>query len=114
VTATAPGHDEIVLAAPEGRCLCHDRRHRSLGKLADVIVTFGQLGVPGTPRDACWPECWGRSYPMCGQCWDSVLLVVRKARPGLVVTGPGDVAPAGGAPQAGTGALGQGPGSCQG
>ena len=114
MNAPLPGHDEIALTVSGAPHLCNDRSHHNQGRLAQVIVTFGQLGVPGTPRDGCWPECWGRSYPMCGQCWDSVARAVRKARPGLAVTGPEDNAPASGPPQACTGALGLGPGSWQG
>jgi len=86
VTATpAPGHDKITLTVPEGRHLCNDRQHRNLGRLADVIVTFGQLGTPGTPRQAFWPECWGRSYPMCSPCWQTTRQIARKARPNLAI-----------------------------
>ncbi len=82
---TRPGHDQIILTRPEGRHLCTDRHHRNLGRLAEVIVTFGQLGVPGTPREAFWPECWGRSYAMCGPCWKGAREITRKARPVLVI-----------------------------
>ncbi|HCU95663.1 MAG TPA: hypothetical protein DHU96_24290 [Actinobacteria bacterium] len=85
MNARLPGHDEITLTAPQGRCLCNDRQHRTLGTLAEVIVTFGQLGVPGTPRDAFWPECWGRSYPMCSTCWETTRQIAAKARPHLVI-----------------------------
>ena len=85
MTATPPGDDEIVLAIPSGRHLCTDRAHRNTGRLADVIVSFGRLGVPGTPREAFWPEVWGHSYPMCGACWEATRQVVHKARPYLVV-----------------------------
>jgi hypothetical protein len=40
----APGHDEIVLTAPPGRCLCNSQ-HARLNCLADLVVTFGQLGT---------------------------------------------------------------------
>jgi hypothetical protein len=85
VTTAAPANDEIILTVPEGRHLCNDRQHRSLGRLAEVIVTFGQLGIPGTPREAFWPECWGRSYPMCSPCWEATRQIVQKARPHLVI-----------------------------
>ena len=49
MTTPAPGHDQITLTVPDGRHLCHDRQHRNLGRLAEVIVTFGQLGIPGHP-----------------------------------------------------------------
>ena len=86
MTPTGPGHDEIILTVPEGRCLCNDRQHRNLGTLADVIVTFGQLGVPGTPRDAFWPEVWGRSCPMCAACWEATRQIAAKTRPHLTIT----------------------------
>jgi len=85
VTASAPGYDQITLTIPDGQHLCQDRHHRNRGRLADVIVTFGQLGIPGTPRDAFWPETWGRSYPMCSPCWDTTREVVQKHRPNLVI-----------------------------
>ena len=85
MTASRPGHDEITLAVAEGRHLCNDRQHRTLGKLADVVVIFGQFGIPGTPRDAFWPECWGHSYPMCAPCWENTRQVAQKARPNLVI-----------------------------
>jgi hypothetical protein len=80
-----PGHDEIVVAAPPGRCLCHSRHHAALGCLADVIVTFGQLGTRWH-RDALWQDSWGRSYAMCNQCWDVTRQVVQNHRPGLIIT----------------------------
>ena len=85
MTTTPPGHDEITLAIPGGRHLCSDRAHRNLGRLADVIVTFGQLGTPGTPREAFWPEVWGRTYPMCHPCWQATRQIAAKARPHLVI-----------------------------
>jgi len=80
----APGLDEIAVAAPPGRCLCNSREHARLGCLADVVVTFGDLGTRWEPG-ALWQDCWGRSYPLCGQCWDSVRAVAVERRPGLVV-----------------------------
>ncbi|HCU95509.1 MAG TPA: hypothetical protein DHU96_23475 [Actinobacteria bacterium] len=85
MTTAAPGHDEITLTVPHGQHLCNDRQHRNLGRLAEVIVTFAQLGVPGTPREAFWPETWGRSYPMCGTCWEATRETAQKARPNLVI-----------------------------
>jgi len=81
----APGPDEIVVAAPPGRCLCNSREHTRLGCLADVIVTFGQLGTRFQP-DALWPECWGRSYPLCAECWDTVRQIAHNRRPALTIT----------------------------
>ncbi len=87
VTTSPPGLDQITLTAPQGQHLCHDRQHRALGRLAEVIVTFGELGTPDLPREALWPGCWGRSYPMCGPCWDTTRQVAQKARPHLVIRG---------------------------
>ena len=86
MTIPPPGHDEIILTTPQGRCLCNDRQHRNLGKLAEVIVAFGRLGIPGTTRDAFWPECWGHSYPMCSPCWETTRQIPDKARPHLAIT----------------------------
>lgn len=85
VTATAPGRDEITVTAPGGQDLCNDRAHRIEGRLAEVVVTFGQLGEQPWQRESLWPECWGRSYPMCGPCWDKTRQVAIKARPALVI-----------------------------
>jgi len=85
VTTTPPGHDEIVLAIPSSPHVCSDRAHRNAGRLADVVVSFGRLGVPGTPREAFWPEVWGRAYPMCASCWEATRQTAAKARPHLVV-----------------------------
>jgi len=87
VTTTVAGHDEITVSVPSGRHLCCDRAHRNAGRLADVIVSFGQLGSPGTPRQAFWPEVWGRSYPMCATCWESTRQTAKKSRPNLVIHG---------------------------
>ncbi len=91
MTATSPaGLDEIVLAAPRGRHLCHLLEHHNAGRLADVIVTFGQLGTRWP--DALWPDCWRRSYPMCQQCWHATQEAAETRRPNLVirdVTQPG-------------------------
>ena len=83
--APAPGHDEIVVAAPAGDRLCNTLQHARQGCLAEVIVTFGELGTRWR-RDALWQDSWGRSYPMCAECWDTTRRIARQARPGLVVT----------------------------
>jgi hypothetical protein len=89
-----PGRDEIVLASPQGQPPCQDREHRTSGRLAEVIVTFGQLADPGSypySPDALWPECWGRSFAMCGQCWKRTRQVARAARESVLIrdtTGP--------------------------
>jgi hypothetical protein len=81
----APGPDEIAVAAPPGRCLCNSREHARLGCLADVTVTFGQLGIRWQ-ADALWPQCWGHSYPLCTECWDTVRQIATSRRPGLIIT----------------------------
>jgi hypothetical protein len=83
----APGRDQIAVTSPAARTLCHSREHARLGVLAAVVVTFGQLGTTTWGKDALWPGCWGRSYPMCGECWDTTRQVAQRARPGLVITG---------------------------
>jgi hypothetical protein len=87
-----PGTDEIVLSAPDGRQVCHALGHARLGVLAEVVVTFGELGARWQ-RDALWEDCWGRSYAMCGECWDTTRQVAQHARPGLVITETGHPAP---------------------
>jgi hypothetical protein len=66
--ASAPGRDEIIVTTPAGRTLCHSREHTRLGCLAEVVVTFGELGTGAWGKDALWPDSWGRSYVMCGEC----------------------------------------------
>jgi len=88
VSAAPPGHDEITLTIPHSRHLCHDRAHRNTGRLADVIITFGQLGDPLIPRECLWRECWGRSYPMCAVCWEYTRQTAEKARPNLIIHEP--------------------------
>lgn len=82
----APGPDEIIVTAPDGRQVCNSREHARLGVLAEVVVTFGELGTRWQ-RDALWQDCWGRSYPMCGECWDTARQVAQARRPALVITG---------------------------
>jgi len=81
----APGLDEITVATAPVRCLCNSREHARLGCLADVVVTFGRLGIHRY-HDALWPECWGRSYALCTECWDTVRQIAQGRRPGLVIT----------------------------
>ena len=81
----APGHDEIIVTAPHGRALCNSRQHARLGVLAEVVVTFGELGTRWQP-DAVFPDCWGHSYPMCGECWQAAREVAQARRPALVIT----------------------------
>ena len=75
----------ITLSVPRGGQLCIDRAHRNAGTLAQVIVTFGKLGVEPWQRESMGPQCWGRSYPMGGPCWDSTRRTAQKARPNLVI-----------------------------
>jgi hypothetical protein len=81
----APGHDEITVTIPDERTVCQAREHARLGVLAEVVVTFGELGTRWQ-ASALWQECWGRSFPMCGECWDTTRQVAQNARPGLVIT----------------------------
>jgi hypothetical protein len=81
----APGHDEIVVTAPAARTLCHSAQHTRLGCLAEVVVTFGELGTRWK-RSALWQDCWHHSYPMCRECYDTTIQVAQAARPGLTIT----------------------------
>ncbi len=78
-----PGPDEIIVTVPQGRHLCNSREHRQLGRLAEVIVAFGQLGTHWP--DALWPDCWGRSYPMCGPRWQTTRQAAQNARPSVLI-----------------------------
>jgi hypothetical protein len=51
----APGYDQIAVTAPAARTVCNSREHARLGVLADVMVTFGQLGAAAWDHDAVWP-----------------------------------------------------------
>jgi len=82
----APGHDEIAVTAPVARTVCNSREHVRLGVLAEVVVTFGALGTAAWDKDAFWPDTWGHSYPMCGECWDLTCQVAQRCRPGLIIT----------------------------
>src|SRR6266851_10233816 len=81
----APGHDQIIVTAPAARAVCHARGHARLGVLAEVVVTFGDLGTRWHP-DAVFQDCWGHSYPMCGECWQAAREVAQARRPALVIT----------------------------
>ncbi len=85
MTIPAPGHDEITLATPHGQPLCNDRQHHNLGTLADVIITIGQFGTLDAHRQALWPDCWGRSYPLCAACWQTTRQIAARTRPHLVI-----------------------------
>jgi hypothetical protein len=100
VTATAPGHDEVVLTAPQGAWLCHSLACAQAGRAAEVVVTFGVLNDPGASpysREALWRECWHTPVPMCGACWQRSRQVAARYRPRLVVI---DATRAPAAPQA--------------
>jgi hypothetical protein len=79
-----PGPDEILVSAAHQGQACSDRAHRNQGRAAELLITFGELGSPG--QDFLWRECWGRSYPMCGACWDRTRRTAEKFRADLVVT----------------------------
>jgi len=44
---------------------------------ADVVITFGRM-----PR-ALWPECTGKSYPMCQACWQHTRDVAVRVLPDI-------------------------------
>ena len=79
-----PGYDEIALATPPAPALRTNREHRRLYVLAEVAVTFGELGV-AWHKDALWFRNWGQSFPLCRECFDGVMGVARRRRPGLTV-----------------------------
>ena len=88
MTPAPPGRDEITVTAPQGRHLCNSRTCRKAGKPADLIATFGALADPGAlrhSRDTLWPDCWGKSYPLCTTCWDRTREAATARRPGLII-----------------------------
>jgi len=82
----APGPDEILLSAPAAGLVCSSREHQRAGRPAQVVVTLGPMGTADEYRQALWLEAWGRSYPMCGPCWDATRQVAQARRPALVIT----------------------------
>jgi hypothetical protein len=78
-----PGRDQITLTPADGRYLCFARQHRTLGKLADVLVTFGELGE--VFKDSLWRETWGTTYAMCAGCWHTTATIAQAHRPRLVI-----------------------------
>ncbi len=54
--------------------------------LAEVIITFGELGTAGH-TDALWQASCGTSYPVCAECWDAIRQVAQGRRPALAITG---------------------------
>jgi hypothetical protein len=95
----APGYDEITVAKPPGRSLCSNRQHRRLYVLAEVVITFGELGV-AWQKDALWFHNWGKSFSLCRECFDAVIGVACRCRPGLRITGTTPPSTAGGNPAA--------------
>jgi len=86
-----PGANEIVLSAADDKQLCNTLQHTKLGCLAEVVATFGELGVKWQ-RNALWQDSWGRSYPLCSECWDTMRQIAQSRRPGLVITDTRDTA----------------------
>jgi hypothetical protein len=80
----APGYDEIIVAGPGNCTLCSSRGHARLRVLAEVVVTFGELGTKWQPG-VLWQEAWGHSFAMCGECWDTTRQIAQNVRPGLVI-----------------------------
>lgn len=78
-----PGPDEITLSLPRGHRLCHGSEHQAVGALAEVLVTFGQLGT-GQPGEL-WPEVWGRTFALCAACWQITGTVATARRPCLII-----------------------------
>jgi len=68
--------------------LCNTLACVRAGRAAELIVTYGVLSDPGSPpyhvHGALWREQWGRSYPLCGACWEQARQVAARYRPGLV------------------------------
>lgn len=65
--------------------MCNSRGHARLGVLADVVVTFGELGTHWH-RDAVFQDCWGRSFALCAESWQAAREVAQSRRPALVIT----------------------------
>jgi len=80
-----PGPEEIAPPAPAPGEVCSALEHRRADRAAQVVVTLGQMGTPDQHREALWLEVWGKSYPMCGPCWQATRQVARACRPGLVI-----------------------------
>jgi hypothetical protein len=88
VTTSYPGHDEIIVTAPDGDTLCNSLGCARAGRAAQVIATFGTLNDPGAgyhDRGALWRESWHQPIPLCTDCWQQTRQVAAKYRPGLVV-----------------------------
>jgi hypothetical protein len=83
LASSPPGRDEITLIPLTGRHLCFALGCRNLDKLAEVIVSFGELGTG--PGEGLWPELWGRRLAMCVRCCDVTRAVAVERRPDLVI-----------------------------
>ena len=90
MTAPQPGPDEVIVAAADGR-LCNSLGCANAGQRAEVLVSFGSFGSHWE-HDAFWPECWGRTYPMCTGCWKLTRAALQRARPDLNVRHAPDAA----------------------
>jgi len=102
VSIPRPGHDQIVLTTPRPGLLCNSLACARAGRSAEVIATYGILNDSGASLYSCgalWRECWGRSYPLCGACWEHSRQVAIRYRPALVITGTTPDGPAPAAPQ---------------
>ena len=49
-------------------------------------MTLGQVGTPDQYRQAVWMQAWGRSYPLCGPCWEAIRQAAQARRPALIIT----------------------------
>jgi hypothetical protein len=76
-----PGPGEITVAAPLGRPLCTTLAHRQAHTRAAVVALFG----PPAGQAALFPGCWGRSYPLCRECWHDTRRLALLHHPGLVI-----------------------------
>jgi hypothetical protein len=44
------------------------------------------MGTADRYREALWMQAWGKSYPMCGPCWQATRQVAQARRPALHIT----------------------------
>jgi len=73
------------VTAPAAGAVCNSREHARLRVLAEVVVTFGDLGTRWQPG-AVFQDCWGRSFALCAECWQAAREVAQARRPALVIT----------------------------
>jgi hypothetical protein len=88
VSAPFPGRDEIILTAPGSAELCNSLACARAGRAAEVVATLGTLNDAAAgyyDRAGLWRDQWGRSYLLCGICWEQTRQVAAKYRPGLVI-----------------------------